>query len=75
MQNTYTTQTRVDKNHCIIDVYRNHECWFTYDFHLEQLYLDSEGTNIFTQIAWKNWGTSENIKEIHNSIVKYLLYK
>lgn len=73
MKNTYTTQTKVDKNHCIIEVYKDHEWWHTYDFHLDKLYYDSQGRNILTDIADKHWGTPENIDEINNSILKHLL--
>jgi hypothetical protein len=69
----YTTQTRVDKNYCVIEVYRNHEWWHTYDFHLDKLYYDSQGRNIFSDIECKHWGTPENVLEINNEILKYLL--
>jgi hypothetical protein len=75
MQNTYTTQTRVSQNICTIAVYMNHTWWHDYEFHLDDLYFDSEGRNILTQIAWKNWGTDANIHEIHNSIIKHLMSK
>jgi hypothetical protein len=74
MKNTYTTKTTVDKNHCIIEVYMNHEWWHTYDFHLDDLYL-IKGRNILIDIACKNWGTPQNIEEIHNAIIKHLLSK
>jgi hypothetical protein len=74
MKTIYTTQTTVDKNHCIIEVYMNHEWWHTYDFHLDDLYL-IKGRNILIDIACKNWGIPENIEEIHNAIIKHLLSK
>jgi hypothetical protein len=72
MKNAYTTKTTVDKNHCIIEVYMNHEWWHTYDFHLDDLYL-IKGRNILIDIACKNWGIPENIEEIHNAIIKHFL--
>ena len=69
----YTTQTRVEKNYCIIEVYRDHEWWLTYDFHLDKLYYDNQGRNIYSDLECKHWGTPENIQEIDNSILKNLL--
>jgi hypothetical protein len=69
----YTTQTRVEGKHCIIEVYRDHEWWLTYDFHLDLLFYDSFGNNIYNQLSYKWWGETENIAEIHNAIMKHLL--
>jgi hypothetical protein len=74
MQNTYTTQTTVNKNICTIAVYMNHKWWHDYEFHTDDLYM-IKGRNIIIDIACKNWGTPENIQEIHNSILKHLLSK
>jgi hypothetical protein len=74
MKNTYTTKTRVDKNHCVIEVYINHEWWHTYDFHLDQLYFIS-GRNIFSDLGDKVWGTPSNLHEIYNEVIKHLLSK
>jgi hypothetical protein len=74
MQNTYTTQTTVDKNICTIAVYMNHKWWHDYEFHTDDLYM-IKGRNIIIDISCKNWGTLENIQEIHNSILKHLLSK
>jgi hypothetical protein len=68
----YKTHTTVLKDFCVIDIYRDHECWFTYDFHLDELYFIN-GRNIFTELQDKRWGTPENIEEIHNAIMKHLL--
>jgi hypothetical protein len=75
MQQEYTTQTTVDKKHCIIEVYKDHELWLTYDFHLNLLFYDSFGINIYNQLSYKCWGTTQNIAEIHNAIMKHLLSK
>lgn len=72
MQNTYTTKTKVSGNHCVIEVYINESWWHTYDFHLNQLYFIN-GRNIFSDLGTKNWGTAENIAEIHNAVMKHLL--
>lgn len=74
MKNTFKTETTVDKNHCVIEVYMNQEWWHTYDFLLQDLYL-KKGRNIFTDLKCKNWGIPENIEEIHNAIIKHLLSK
>ena len=73
MKIIYTTQTRVEKNYCIIEVYKDHEWWMTYDFHLDKLYYDNQGRNIYADLECKHWGTPENIQEIDNSILKNLL--
>lgn len=75
MKVIYTTQTRVEGKHCIIEVYKDHEWWLTYDFHLDLLFYDSFGNNIYNQLSYKWWGTTENIAEIHNAIMKNLLSK
>jgi hypothetical protein len=72
MKTIYKTHTTVLKDFCVIDIYRDHECWFTYDFHLDELYFIN-GRNIFTELQDKRWGTPENIEEIHNAITKHLL--
>jgi hypothetical protein len=70
----YTTITKVNGLHCEVDVYRNHEFWHTYEFHLDRLFI-IHGENILTHISWKVWGSETNIQEIHNSILKHLLFK
>ena len=75
MKTVYTTQTQVQKNFCIIQIYRDHEWVATYDFHLDRLFYDSQCVNIYTHLSYKRWGTTENIAEIHNAIIKHLLSK
>jgi hypothetical protein len=70
----YTTITKVNGLHCEVDVYRNLEFWHTYEFHLDRLFI-IHGENILTHISWKVWGSETNIQEIHNSILKHLLFK
>ena len=73
MKTIYTTQTRVEGKHCIIEIYKDLEWWHTYDFHLNLLFYDRFGNNIYNQLGYKWWGTTENIAEIHNAIMKHLL--
>ena len=73
MKTTFITQTRVEQNYCIIEIYKDHEWWLTYDFHLDKLYCDKDGRNILSDIICKNWGTPVNIVEINNSILQNLL--
>lgn len=70
----YTTQTKINNHICEVDVYQDHEFWFTYEFHFDQLFL-TQGENILTHISFKNWETLENIEEIHNTIIKHLISK
>jgi hypothetical protein len=73
MENTFTTKTTVDKNYCVIEIYKDHKWLTNYDFHLDKLYYDNQGRNIYSDIECKHWGTPENIAEIHNEIIKHLL--
>lgn len=73
MKTTFTTQTRVEQNYCIIEIYKDHQWLTTYDFHLDKLYYDKQGRNILSDIECKHWGTRANILEINNSILQNLL--
>lgn len=70
----YTTKTKVVKDVCLINVYRNTEFWHVYEFGLEQ-YQITEDRTFLDHISYKVWGTKQNLDEIAMAIFFYKNYQ
>jgi len=66
MKNIYKTKTTIENRWVVIEVYRNEDYWFTYDF----LIVLSE-MMLTEHLPGKRWVTAENLIEIRDSVLQH----
>ena len=64
----YHIKHKFENDYCIIDVYRDNQFWFTYDFHLMSGIREGENFSMLDHIKYKNWGHAEGIDEMWHEV-------